>query len=157
MEATGIYTRQLPDIDRAVQIGVASGRVISVSFPREADPGTRSTHELLDRIEAHLSGEPESFEDVTIGLMVPTDQRAVLESLRSVPIGKTVTVEHLTNMTPGLDPDESVDQDTVTRALSDNPLPLILPDHRVRDGPSSAPSDVRDRLISIEGIDNAVK
>lgn len=152
MEGTGIYARPIPDLDRSVQIGVASGRVISVSFPREADPGTKAEHELLDRIEAYLDGEPDSFEDVTVGLTVPTDLRSVLETLRSVPFGEMVTVARLANMTPGLDADDADDRDTVVRALSENPIPLILADHRVVDGPSAAPADVRDRLESVEGI-----
>lgn len=154
MDEAGIYARALPDLDRVVQIGVAGGRVISVSFPREPDPESAAAHSLLDRIEAHFAGDPETFEDVTVGLTLPTDQRAVLEALRSVPLGETVTLEQLTGMTPDLDPEEAGDRETVRSALDANPAPLLLPDHRVVDGPSAAPADVVDRLRALEGIDD---
>jgi len=151
-DAAGIHARESTVLDRYVQIGVAGERVLAVSFPDEPDEQAESDHPLLDRIEAYLEGEHDDFADVTVALTVPTDRRSVLETLREIPYGEDVSVEQLTRMTPGLDPEEASDRETVRAALRENPAPLLLPDHRVRDGPSSAPSGVVDDLRRIEGL-----
>lgn len=151
-DAAGIYARESNAFDRYVQIGVAGERVLAVSFPDEPDEQAGSDHPLLDRIEDYLGGERDDFADVTVALTVPTDRRGVLETLRDIPYGEDVSVEQLTRMTPGLDPEEASDRETVRIALRENPAPLLLADHRVRDGPSSAPIDVVDHLRRIEGL-----
>ena len=49
-------------------------------------------------------------------------------------------------------PGEQEDQQQVREALAANPVPLLIPDHRVRDGPSGAPPEVEQRLRSLEGL-----
>ena len=147
-EDAGIYARESDFLDRYVQVGVASERVLSVSFPGSADVG--SEYALLDRIFEYLAGTEDEFVDVDIALTVPTDQRAVLEAVREIPYGSQVTVERLAAMTPGLDSEDDTDRDRVRSALAENPLPLLIPDHRVRDGPSAAPPKVEQRLRSLE-------
>jgi methylated-DNA-[protein]-cysteine S-methyltransferase len=152
MDDAGIYARSISELERIVQVGVAGGRVISVSFPRDPDPDAGDDHSLLDRIETYVAGETETFEDVAVVLTVPTDTRTILETLREVPYGETVTVETLTRMTPRLDPEDADDRETVRGALTENPAPLLIPDHRVTDGRSAAPAEVVTRLREIEGI-----
>ncbi len=151
MDDAGIYTRESEYLDCYVQLGLASDRVIAVSFPGSSD-GDDDDHPLLDRIEAYLEGERETFEDVTVALTVPTDQRSVLEATRNIPYGEQVSVERLARMTAGLDADSDEDHDAVRTALAANPAPLLIPDHRVRDGPSGAPPEVEQRLRSLEGL-----
>jgi len=150
----GIYARHSPFLDRDVQLGVASGRVISVSFPQEADDGAGEDHPVLDRIDVYLDGvKPVDFDDVEVALTLPTDQRAVLETLREqVPYGEDVSVAQLARMTPGLDAEDEDDLILVRTALDANPVPLLVPDHRVRDGPSAAEPHVEQKLRSIEGL-----
>lgn len=148
----GIYARESTYLDRYVQVGIAQGRVISVSFPPEPDAEAEGEHALLDRIDAYLQGGGDDFADVTVALTVPTDRRDVLEAVRTIPYGKQTTVEDVTGMTPGLDSDESDDRALVREALADNPAPLLVPDHRVRDGPSAAPAGVEQRLRAVEGL-----
>jgi methylated-DNA-[protein]-cysteine S-methyltransferase len=152
MDDAGIYARSIPGFERVVQVGVAGGRVISVSFPRDPDSDAGSEHPILDRIGEYAAGEQERFEDVTIALTLPTDLQPVLEALETVPYGETVTVESLARMTPGLDAEDVGDQETVRTALGQNPAPLLIPDHRVTDGQSAAPAEVATRLREIEGI-----
>jgi methylated-DNA-[protein]-cysteine S-methyltransferase len=152
MEDAGIYARSIPELGRVVQIGVAGGRVVSISFPRDPDAEARTEHQILDQIEAYAGGEREQFEDVTIALTTPTDRRTVLETLETVPYGETVTVEALSRMTPGLDAEDPDDQGTVRTALAENPTPLCIADHRVIDGRSAAPAEIATRLREIEGI-----
>ncbi|WP_135820531.1 MGMT family protein [Halostella litorea] len=152
MEDAGIYARESPYLDRHVQVGVASGRVVSVSFPEDPADDAEGEHELLDRIFAYLEGQEDDFADVRVALTVPTDRRSVLETVRDLPYGEGVTVQALARMTPGLDAEADEDLRLVRSALADNPAPLLIPDHRVGDGPSAAPPAVEQRLRSLEGL-----
>jgi len=151
-EAPGIFVRESPYLDRFVQIGVAGGKVIAVSFPRTPDEVAVGDHPLLDRIERYLDGAQDDFADVEIGLTVPTAHRRVLEALRNVGYGEQVSVERLTGAAAELDPDDESDVELVRAALAENPVPLVVPDHRVRDGPSGAPPDVEQKLRALEGL-----
>jgi len=148
----GVFAVESAYLDCAVQVGVASGRVIRVTFPDAPDPGAGDDHPLLDRIGAYLDGVHEDFSDVEIALTVPTDQRAVLEALRKVSYGEQVSVDALARAAAGIDHDDEDDIATVRRALAGNPVPLVVPDHRVRDGPSGAPPRVEQRLRDIEEL-----
>lgn len=152
MPTAGIFATESDELDRFVQIGVAGQKVISLSFPSSPEPGSDGDHDVLDQILRYLDGEAVDLNAVEIGLTVPTVQRSVLERTRSIPYGEEITVERLTRMTPDLDPENEQDQNQVRTALAENPIPLIVPDHRVRDGPSGAPSDVVAKLREIEGL-----
>jgi len=147
----GIYARESSILDRYVQFGAAGEKIIQLSFPSVPDDDAQSSHDLLDRIDRYLDNETEDFSDVAVGLTVPTDHRRVLEAVREIPYGEQGTVGQVARMA-GLDPDDEESQRTVREALSENPVPLIVPDHRVRDGPSGAPPDVEQKLRNIEGL-----
>lgn len=148
----GIYARESEYLDRYVQFGEAGDRIISVSFPTQAEADSSTDHPLLDRIEAYLDGTEDDFEDVTVGLTVPTKQRNVLEAVGKIPYGEAGSVEQVVMMTQGLGSDEQDDQRQVREALAANPAPLLVPDHRVRDGPSGAPPEIEQKLRSVEGL-----
>ncbi|WP_311171371.1 MGMT family protein [Halobellus ordinarius] len=145
----GVFARESDRLDRSVEIGIVGGRVIGVSFPTTLPDDAETAHPLLDRVFAYLDGESDHFDDVEIGLTVPRDHRRVLEATRNVPYGETVTVERVVRMA-GLDPDEAGDVETAREALSENPVPLFVPDHRVRDAPGGEPAAVAERLRGIE-------
>ena len=151
-EEPGIFAIESPYLDRYVQIGMAGGKLISLSLPRTPDEEAGDGHPLLDRIERYLDGAKVDFAEVDVGLTVPTEQRRVLEALRNVGYGTQVSVERLAGMVEGLDAAEDADRERVRAALAENPIPLVIPDHRVRDGPSGAPPDVEQRLRSLEGL-----
>jgi methylated-DNA-[protein]-cysteine S-methyltransferase len=144
----GIYARESPVLGRAVQIGVAADRVISVSFPEAVPADAGSDHPLLDRVFDYLDGAKDHFDDVTVALTVPTDQRTVLEAVRNVPYGETVTVARVARLA-GLNDEDEDDLDTVRGALRANPVPLFIPDHRVS-GPGATPPTVAERLREVE-------
>jgi len=148
----GIHARQSSYLERYVQIGVASGRVLSVSFPETPDADDTDEHPLLDRIERYFEGTADDFDDVDVAMTMPTDRRNVLEALRTVPYGENVTVRKLARMATGLDGESEDDLALVRTALDSNPTPLVVPDHRVSDGPSAAPPAVEQRLRSLEGL-----
>lgn len=133
-----------------MQFGLAGGRVISVSFPEAVPDDAETDHPLLDRAFAYLDGDDDHFEDVQVALTVPTDQRRVLDAVRNLPYGRTVSLDRVLSMA-GLDADDADDVQLARTALSSNPVPLFIPDHRVRDAPGATPSDVAERLRSIEG------
>ena len=151
-DAPGIFATESAYLDRYVQVGLAGGKVLSVSFPRAPDDDAGADHPMIDRIERYLEGAKDGFEDVNVGLTVPTDHRRVLEALRGVPYGEQVSVERLTALTPDLNPDDEDDRESVRSALAENPIPMVIPDHRVRDGPSGAPPDIEQKLRSLEGL-----
>lgn len=148
----GIFAEESSYLGCYVQIGVASQKVISLSFPAEPDPEATEGHEILDRVIAYLEGVREDFGDVDIGLTVPTDQRAVLEQTRKIPYGEQLTVDELGRKVAALDVEDDEDYIVVRTALAENPIPLIIPDHRVRDGPSAAPPDIEQKLRQVEGL-----
>ncbi len=145
----GVYARRSELLDRVVELGVASGRVISVSFPQEAPSDADEDHTLLDRVFAALDGD-QDFSSIEFALTVPTDARAVLETVRTVPPGETVTTHQVARMAPQLDPESETDLQTVRTALAENPIPLVVPDHRVTDADGATPADVAERLRRVE-------
>jgi methylated-DNA-[protein]-cysteine S-methyltransferase len=147
----GIYARESAYLDRYVQVGVAGGRVLSVEFPTSPDADADPDLPLLDRIEACLEGASADLSDVDVAMTMPTDRRRVLETVRDVPYGDQRSVSKLATVTTGVDDDEEGHQ-LVRTALAENPAPLVVPDHRVRDGPSAAPPPVEQRLRSLEGL-----
>lgn len=146
----GIFARESSYLDCYVQIGVAGEKIISLSTPDHAD--APDDHPLLDRIGAYLEGEPDDFGGVDIGLTAPTPHRDVLEATREIPYGEQGSVEQLAGMTPGLDPSDDEDLTAVRQALADNPVPLLIPDHRVRDGPSALPPDIEQKFRTLEDL-----
>ncbi|GAB7008342.1 MGMT family protein [Halorubrum trueperi] len=150
-DASGVFAREFDEIDRAVQVGFAAGRVISVSFPADAPDDAVTDHELLDRIGAYLQGQRDGFDEVDVGLTVPTDQRTVLEALQTIPYGESVSVSRLARLA-ALDADDPDDLELVTAALDENPIPMLFPDHRVQGGPYATPGSVRAVLRRVEGL-----
>lgn len=148
----GIYAMESSYLSRYVQLGAASGRLLSVSFPEAPPDEAADHHPILDHIQAYLEGKEIEFGDTDVAMTMPTDHRNVLESLRGVPYGENVTVDTLARMTGGLDHESDDDHRLVRTALSENPAPLVIPDHRVSDGPSAAPPTVEQRLRSLEGL-----
>lgn len=144
----GIYARESPTLGRAVQIGVVADRVISVSFPAEPPADADAAHPILDRVFDYLGGAEDHFDDVPVGLTVPTDRRAVLEAVRNVPYGETVDVARVARLA-GLDDEDEGDLTTVRDALGANPVPLFVPDHRIA-GPGATPPEVTERLRDLE-------
>lgn len=147
----GIYARESGYLGRYVQVGVAGGRLLSLSFPESPDPSAGADHELLDRVFAYLEGRRDGFRDVAVALAAATDDHRILTAVREVPYGKNANVKQVARMA-NLDAEDGEDLQRVRQALADNPTPLVVPDHRVRDGASAAPPSVEQRLRSLEGL-----
>ncbi|WP_224447542.1 MGMT family protein [Haloprofundus salilacus] len=148
MEDAGIYARESPTLGAVVQLGVVGGRVINVSFPDSMPDDAETDHPLLNRIFDYLDGAKDHFDDAPVALTVPTDQRKVLEAARNVPYGETISVERLARLA-GLDDDEAKDVRLVEEALRSNPVPLLIPDHRI-EATGATPEDVAAALRRVE-------
>lgn len=148
---SGVFARQFADLDRAVQLGLASGRLLKVEFPTRVPDDAEPDAELLDRVEEYLGGTQDDFDDVILAITVPTDQRDVLKATRQVPYGEEAMVSQVARMA-NLDPDDPDDVALVTEALRANPVPLVIPDHRVQGGPYATPEPVRSTFRSVEEI-----
>ena len=147
----GIFARESPYLDSHVEIGVASGRVVSVRFPGTPDPESEADHPLLDRVFAYLEGEKDTFDDVDVALSAATADHAILEAVREIPYGEDSSVKQVARLA-GVDPGDEAALNRVREALDENPAPIFVPDHRVRDGPSAAPPAIEQRLRSLEGL-----
>ena len=149
MEDAGIYARESAVLGRPVQIGIASGQVIDVSFPDRIPDDAEPDHPVLDRLFDYLDGAADEFADVEVAITVPTDQRAVLDAVCQIPYGETGTTRQVAHMA-NLDPDDEDDARTVGTALQANPVPIFVPDHRVEDAPGATPADVASTLRDVE-------
>lgn len=147
---SGVYARESERLGRAVELGVVAGRVLSVSFPADLPADADGDHPLLDRLFAYVDGAEDDFADVALAITVPTDQRNVLDSVRNVPYGDTVTLDLVVRMTAGLDHEDEDDREAAREALRENPVPLFVPDHRVSDATGATPSEVAETLRRIE-------
>ena len=145
----GVYAQRFDELDTVIQLGVASGQVIDVSFPDVVPDDAAADHEVFTLIENYLDGDRLALTDVEIALTVPTDHRQVLSALQNVSAGNTVTVSRLARLA-GMDEDSEADQTTVRDALRENPMPLLIPDHRVRDTQGATPPDVAATLRELE-------
>ena len=149
MEDTGIYARESTVLGRVIQLAIASGQVIDVSFPQELPSDAETEHPLLDRVFAYLDGAEDEFTDVETAITVPTDQRTVLEAVQQIPYGQTGTTRQVAHMA-NLDPDDEDDAQTLRTALRANPVPIFVPDHRVENAPGATPEDVAVTLRNVE-------
>ena len=145
----GIYAQRFDELDAVIQLGVASGQVIDVSFPDTAPDDATTDHEVFRLINDYLDGDRLALTDVEIALTVPTDHRQVLDALQNVSAGNTVTVSRLARLA-GMDEDSEEDQAAIRDALQANPVPLLIPDHRVHDAQGATPPDVATTLRDLE-------
>ncbi len=148
----GIDRVCLPHRDRAAAEarlrGLAPDRDLVSRLPGAVRAASR-------RMIRHLAGKPDPLQDVAVDLSgTPDFQRRVYRILRRVPPGKTVTYGGLARKAgrPGA-------ARAVGRAMALNPVPLLVPCHRVLTsggnlGGFSAPGGVtlKAKILFAEGV-----
>lgn len=149
MEDAGIYARYVDSLDRVVQVGIASGQVLSVSFPETVPDDAEPDHPLFRRVLDYFDGAEEDLTAVPTAITVPTAQRAVLDATRKIPYGETGTARQVAHMA-NLNPEDEDDAELVRKALAANPVPLFVPDHRVEDVAGATPPDLASTLRALE-------
>jgi methylated-DNA-[protein]-cysteine S-methyltransferase len=141
---------QLPETTAAT----TEARVARLSRARKVSAPPPDIAEVMDRICKHLRGDVQDFRGVAVNLdgLDPFTHR-VYELVREIPAGETRTYGDIARAldVPGA-------ARAVGQSMGKNPVPLIIPCHRVmaaggRTGGFSAPGgrDTKARLLSIEG------
>ena len=140
---------QLPDMDATEErIAVSTGG-------RRSDSPPPFITGIAERIREHLNGKAQDFTDISVnveGMGHFTQQ--VLAACRKIPAGKTMSYSELAQAIQRPKAARAVGQ-----ALARNPIPLIIPCHRVltragRAGGYSAPGGVetKKRILAREGV-----
>jgi methylated-DNA-[protein]-cysteine S-methyltransferase len=78
------------------EIWLAEGRIVAIEHPVPGRDGKQSDHELARRLRAWFGGARDDFADVELDLEWCTPfERELLDALRAVPAGETVTYGEL--------------------------------------------------------------
>jgi O-6-methylguanine DNA methyltransferase len=102
-------------------------RIARKSGSRRPSVPPRQIVELIGKIRRHLQGEVQDFRDVAVDLGgVPAFARHVYEATREIPPGHTRTYGEIAKALG-----QPAAAQEVGQALSKNPVPLIVPCHRV--------------------------
>jgi O-6-methylguanine DNA methyltransferase len=139
-------------------------RIARSSAGRKTDKAPAAIAAVIEKIRKHLGGELQDFRDVPMDLSAVREfERAVYQAAMRIPAGETRTYGEIANLLS-----DSVERlasnlklpvpRAVGQALARNPIPIIIPCHRVlaangRLGGFSAPGALRTkaRLLQIEG------
>jgi methylated-DNA-[protein]-cysteine S-methyltransferase len=150
--ARGVAGMQLPEGSER-----ATGSRIRRRFPaaREATP-PNEIQRVIDDVVALLGGEPRDLSDAPIDIDSASEfNRQVYEIARTIPAGSTLSYGEIAERLG----DRTLARE-VGQALGQNPVPIIVPCHRVlaaggKTGGFSAPGGVgtKMRLLSIEGAE----
>ena len=155
--ARGIDRLQLPEADAGATLDrLRDGRPDRQACTRPP----ASMRRAAERIAGHLAGRPDPLRDVPVDLSrAPAFARRVYLALRQVDPGKVVTYGELARRagSPGA-------ARAVGRAMAANPLPLLVPCHRVvaANGglggfSASGGPALKARLLSIEGVSTGLR
>ncbi len=151
--AVGFF--QLPEATAQI----AESRIARISGVLRSDAPPAGISQIIERVRKHLLGDVQDFRDVTLDFEeTGAFARLVYNATREIPAGQTSTYGAIAT---GLG--EPGAARAVGRALGANPIPLIVPCHRVlaaggKSGGFSAHGgrDTKARLLEIEGLPLAV-
>jgi methylated-DNA-[protein]-cysteine S-methyltransferase len=112
---------------------------------------------VVDQATRYFDGEPIDFAPIEIDLsQVDPFRRSVYDALRKVGFGETVTYGELAKRAGATQPQAAQD---VGIAMARNPVPLIIPCHRVlaaggKLGGFSAPgrTETKEKMLALEGV-----
>ena len=150
----GVCAVQIPEVDEAM-----TRRRLLRQWPQteEVDPPP-GVAEIIDRIVALLRGEEVEFSDCQLDLRGTSEfERQVYAAALAIPSGRTETYGAIADTVgqPGA-------ARAVGRALGANPVPIVVPCHRVvaasgKSGGFSAPGGAATklRMLAIESVNVA--
>jgi methylated-DNA-[protein]-cysteine S-methyltransferase len=149
--ARGVTRIQLPAVNRAATERLLRTRAAG----RAAETPPPPIAELIASLRQYFAGERVDFSTVTIDLPADVEElhRRVYDVARTVDWGHTVTYGDIAR---GLG---QPDAREIGQALSRNPVPIVVPCHRVvgsgnKLGGFSAPGGqaTKERLLALEGV-----
>jgi methylated-DNA-[protein]-cysteine S-methyltransferase len=146
----GIARFRLPDPDRLSAARQFNGKTELQSPPPHIAA-------VINEAKRYFSGERIDFTPVALDLShVDPLRRAIYDALRKVAFGETVTYGELAKRAGVNAPQAAQD---VGIAMARNPVPLIIPCHRVlaaggKLGGFSAPgrTETKERMLALEGV-----
>ncbi len=154
-EALDLYSKFSRELGLYVQLEVLGGRVRRVRLARKRLGREETSHPYLTRILEKVKTGEGDLSDIPLDLDVGPFERQVLAFLRTLPRGSTVTYGEIARL---------LGRPKATRAVGNacarNPVPLIVPCHRVvpaaggigaysgGDGPVT-----KRKLLELEGAD----
>ncbi len=146
----GVTRLQLPEAD----VSATEKRLCARAAPASRAVPAEIAQLIVD-LQAYMAGRRSDFDSVAIDLMeIEPFRRTVYQAARAIPWGQTVSYGELAQRagSPGA-------ARTVGQALSRNPIPIIIPCHRVlakgrRVGGFSAHGGTatKERLLALEGV-----
>jgi methylated-DNA-[protein]-cysteine S-methyltransferase len=146
----GITRFRLPYPDRASAEAQFKGKAESHSPPQHVAA-------VVEEAKRYFAGERIDFTPIELDLSgVDPLRRAIYDALRKVSFGETVTYGELAKRAGASAPQAAQD---VGVAMARNPVPLIIPCHRVlaaggKLGGFSAPgrTETKERMLALEGV-----
>lgn len=145
----GITRFRLPDPDRDAAERQFRGRTATAPPPAIAG--------VVEQAKRYFAGERIAFTNIDLDLSaVDPFRRTIYDALRKVGFGETVTYGELAKRAGANEPQAAQD---VGVAMARNPVPLIIPCHRVlaaggKIGGFSAPgrTETKQRMLALEGV-----
>ncbi len=130
-------------------------RIARKSGSSQTSPPPKRICEIIGKIRKHLQGEVQDFRDVTVDLDgVNPFARQVYEAAREIPPGQTRSYGEIAKAVG-----QPAASQEVGQALSKNPVPIIVPCHRVaatggKPGGFSAHGGraTKSKLLAVEGV-----
>ena len=127
---------------------------LGAATPAEPPPHIAA---IIDQAQRYFAGERIDFDVIGLDLSrVDPFRRAIYDALRKVGFGETVTYGELAKLVGANEPQAAQD---VGVAMARNPVPLIIPCHRVlaaggKLGGFSAPgrTETKERMLALEGV-----
>ena len=146
----GITRFRLPDPDHTAAAQQFKGKVESQSPPPQVAT-------VVDQAARYFAGERIDFSEIGLDLSgIDPLRRSIYDALRKVSFGETVTYGELAKRAGINAPQAAQD---VGVAMARNPVPLIIPCHRVlaaggKLGGFSAPgrTETKEKMLALEGV-----
>jgi O-6-methylguanine DNA methyltransferase len=157
-EALEVYSKFSRELGLYVQLEVLGDRVAAVRLVRSAPPRSAgSDHPYLARILEHVRTGDGDLTDIPLHLEVGPFEQEVLEFLRTIPAGETITYGEIARRLGRPKASRAVGT-----ACARNPAVIVIPCHRVvpKSGglgnySSEGGVDTKRKLLAREGADLA--
>jgi methylated-DNA-[protein]-cysteine S-methyltransferase len=146
----GVNRLQLPESSPAT-----TEARLARSATKAALPLPPAIEEAIDQLQSYASGHREDFSSIVLDLTgIAAFEQSVFAAARAIPFGETLSYGEIARQIEAPDAARAVGA-----ALGRNPIPIIIPCHRVlakdkRIGGFSAPGGTRtkERLLALEGV-----
>jgi O-6-methylguanine DNA methyltransferase len=120
------YARFSAELHLYVWMWLHGERIASVAMRPDPSPDADARHPYLDRILRHVRTGAGDLKDLPVELNVSAFERRVLEETRRIPTGRTASYADVARRIGAPNAARAVGN-----ALARNPVPLVIPCHRV--------------------------